>query len=383
MANSGNGEGRPALRQAIHVGIIGGGQLGRMLGLAGIPLGIRFRILEPKENAPASAIGEHIRGDYDDPEALDRFAEGLDAVTYEFENVPVESARRLAGQVPVFPPPAALEMAQDRLVEKETFESIGIETAPWRQVDSREDLARALEVLGTPAILKTRRFGYDGKGQERIDDGPSADAAWERLGGVPLILEGFVDFHRELSGIAVRDRSGQIRHYPLAENLHRDGILRESRAPAPGILPERAREARTKVERLLEYLDYVGVVAVEFFETADGLIANEMAPRVHNSGHWSQDGGGVSQFENHIRAILGLPLGDPAPNGWAGMVNLIGGFPRRREALGVSGARLNLYDKSPRPGRKIGHINVRRGSLEELEKGMAQISELAHDAGEG
>ncbi|TVP55464.1 MAG: 5-(carboxyamino)imidazole ribonucleotide synthase [Gemmatimonadales bacterium] len=367
----------------MRVGIIGGGQLGRMMALAGIPLGLRFRFLEPNEDPPCASVGEVVRGAYDDPDALDRFSDGVDVITYEFENVPVDSAKRLSERVPVYPPPMALEVAQDRLVEKETFRALDIGTAPYRKVDTREELDRAVEELGLPAVLKTRRLGYDGKGQAVLEDADSVAVAWERLGGRPLIVESFVDFARELSCLAVRSRSGELRVYPLVENMHTDGILRESRAPAPGITAERAREAAALVERLLDHLDYVGVLAVEFFETDDGLLANEMAPRVHNSGHWSQDGGGVSQFENHIRAILGLPLGDPRPTGWAGMVNLIGGIPSRGESLGAGGARLHLYGKEPRPGRKLGHLNVRADTLEGLERRLAELGEIAARHGEG
>ncbi len=371
------------VRRSVRVGVIGGGQLGRMMALAGIPLGLSFRFLEPKEDPPCASVGEVVRGAYDDPDALDRFSDGVDVITYEFENVPVDSAKRLSERVPVYPPPMALEVAQDRLVEKETFRELGIGTAPYRRVDTREELDRALVELGMPAVLKTRRLGYDGKGQAVIEDPDSAAAAWDRLGGRPLILESFVDFERELSCLAVRSRSGELRVYPLVENAHTDGILRESRAPAPGITAERAREAAELVERLLDHLDYVGVLAVEFFDTEEGLLANEMAPRVHNSGHWSQDGGGVSQFENHIRAILGLPLGDPRPIGWAGMVNLIGGIPPRGESLGAGGARLHLYGKEPRPGRKLGHLNTRAETLEGLERRLAELGEIAARYGEG
>jgi 5-(carboxyamino)imidazole ribonucleotide synthase len=368
-----------------RVGIVGGGQLGRMLALAGRPLGLRFRFLEPGQDPPVGELGPVERAGYDDPEALERFARDLEVVTYEFENVPVEAARTLARRLPVHPAPRALEVAQDRAVEKETFRSLGIPVAPFRRVDTREELQAAVDDLGLPAVLKTRRFGYDGKGQVVLERTADLEVAWEQLGGRPLILEAFVSFRRELSCLVVRSTTGETRAWPLVENRHRDGILRTSRASVDGAGAEELQAAAEGyVGRLLDELGYAGVLAVEFFDTGKGLLANEMAPRVHNSGHWTQDGARTCQFENHLRGILGLPLGPTAlREGWAGMVNLIGGIPPRERILEVPGARLHLYDKAPRPGRKVGHVNLAAGSREELEDGMARLTALAEEAGEG
>jgi 5-(carboxyamino)imidazole ribonucleotide synthase len=358
------------------VGIIGGGQLGRMLALAGMPLGFRFRFLEPSSDPAARGLGDVVTARYDDPTGVEAFSRGLSVVTYEFENVPVDTARRLGRNLPVDPAPGALEMAQDRLAEKEGFRRLGIGTAPYRAVESLEGLREALEEVGFPGVLKTRRFGYDGKGQEVLEGQEDVEAAWERLGDRPLILEGFVPFLRELSVLAVRGRDGDVRCYPLVENDHRDGILWKSRAPAPKVTPEREEAARDIAVRVLEGLDYVGVLAVELFETEEGLLANEMAPRVHNSGHWTQDGAVTSQFENHIRAVTGLPLGSVEPRGASAMVNLLGTIPDLRKLLALPGVHLHLYDKEPRPGRKLGHVNVAAADEAELEGLLGQVLEL-------
>lgn len=355
---------------------MGGGQLGRMMALAGIPLGMRFRFLEPKKRSPVDDLGEVVRADYDDPDALDRFAEGLDVVTYEFENVPAASTDRLTGRVDLHPNPSALAAAQDRLAEKRGFGDVGIPTAPYRTVDSLDDLRAAVDELGLPAVLKTRRFGYDGKGQELLRSQEDLEAAWESLGGVPLILEGFVDFRRELSIVAVRGRDGACRFYPLTENHHAGGILWTSRAPAQDVAADVQATAEGYARGVLETHGYVGVLAIELFETDQGLVANEMAPRVHNSGHWTQDGAEVCQFENHLRAVCGLPLGSTAALDHAGMVNLLGTVPPVSELLDVPGARVHLYGKSPRPGRKLGHVNV-RGTAGEVAEAMARLEAFA------
>jgi 5-(carboxyamino)imidazole ribonucleotide synthase len=340
------------------IGILGGGQLGRMLALAGYPLGLRFRFLDPAPDTPAGRLAEHIVGRYDDPAVLERFVQGVDLVTYEFENVPVKAARWLAERVPVLPPPQALETAQDRLYEKECFWRLDIPTAPFVAVDSCADLEAAIERIGLPAVLKTRRFGYDGKGQAVLHTTADIAPAWKALGGVPLILEGFVPFDRELSILAVRGRSGAMAFYPLVENHHREGILRLSLAPAPDLPSALQAQAERYAARVLEALDYVGVLAIELFQVGKQLLANEMAPRVHNSGHWSIEGAETSQFENHLRAVLGLPLGSTAPRGVSAMLNLIGSMPERAAVLAHPGAHLHLYDKAPRPGRKLGHITL-------------------------
>lgn len=360
----------------MKIGVLGGGQLGRMLALAGYPLGCGFRFLDPAPEAPAGAVGELVVGAYDDPEALARFAAGLDVVTYEFENVPAAAADYLRERLPVRPAPGALEVAQDRLREKACFTGLGIGTAPYRSVDTRADLDAAIAAIGLPAVLKTRRFGYDGKGQFVLRAPADADAAWRALGGASLILEGFVPFERELSILAVRGVDGEIVCYPLVENHHEGGILRLSRAPAPGVTPARRREAEVIAKRVLEALDYVGVLAIELFEHEGRLLANELAPRVHNSGHWTIEGAETSQFENHVRAIAGLPLGATAPVGHSAMINLIGDLPDPRAVLRAPGAHLHLYGKAPRPGRKLGHVTVRAAGPRALRERLAALADL-------
>lgn len=342
------------------IGILGGGQLGRMLALAGYPLGFHFRFLDPvADDAPVDTLAERVRGDYTDAAALDRFVAGVDVVTYEFENVPVATARQLAARVPVFPPPQALEAAQDRLVEKTFFRDHGIPTPPFIAVDSRADLDAAVAQIGLPAVLKTRRMGYDGKGQALVRVAEDVAPAWDALGGVPLILEGFVTFDREVSILAARSVTGETAYYPLVQNRHREGILRRSVAPAPATTPELQALAQSYAARVLDALDYIGVLAIELFQVGETLIANEMAPRVHNSGHWTIEGAETSQFAQHLRAITGLPLGSTAARGHVAMLNLIGILPDPAAVLAVPGAHLHLYDKAPRPGRKVGHITLR------------------------
>ena len=342
------------------VGILGGGQLGRMLALAGYPLGLRFRVLDTYADAPAGEMAELVVGkSFDEREALARFADGLTLVTYEFENVPVGAARFLADHVTLYPPPAALEASQDRLTEKTFFRQLGVPTPDFAAVDSREGLETALRALGTPAVLKTRRLGYDGKGQRILRRAVDAQESWDALQGQPLILESFVPFDREVSLLSVRGRDGGTAFYPLVENYHHDGILRRSIAPAPSTQPALQARAEEYGSRVLEALDYVGVLAIEFFQVGDRLLANEMAPRVHNSGHWTIEGAETSQFENHLRAALGLPLGATTPRGYSVMLNLIGEIPDHAAMLALPNAHLHLYAKEPRPGRKLGHVTVR------------------------
>jgi 5-(carboxyamino)imidazole ribonucleotide synthase len=355
------------------IGVLGGGQLGRMLALSGLPLGLRFRFLDPAPDAPAAAVGEHIAAPYDDEGALERFAAGLDVATFEFENVPAAAVDYLEAHVPAFPPRQALATAQDRVSEKECFRALGIPTAPFLPVDEREGLERAVEVLGLPAVLKTRRFGYDGKGQFVLRAVGDVERAWEALGGVPLILEGFVPFERELSILGVRARSGETAFYPLVENHHREGILRLSLAPAPALTPELQQAAESYAARVLEALDYVGVLAIELFQRGGELVANEMAPRVHNSGHWTIEGAETSQFENHLRAVAALPLGSTAPRGYSAMLNLIGEIPDPAQVLATPGAHLHLYGKAPRPGRKVGHVTLRADDSEVLAVRVAEL----------
>jgi 5-(carboxyamino)imidazole ribonucleotide synthase len=360
----------------VRVGVLGGGQLGWMLARAGDPLGIRCRFLDPSAEAPAGRAGELVVGAYDDPAALDRFADGLTFVTYEFENVPVGSARRLAARSRVFPPPQALEVSQDRLTEKRFLESAGVPVAPWRPVASLAELDRAVAELGCPAVLKTRRLGYDGKGQHVIQEPVDVGRAWAALGHAPLVLESFVRFDRELSILAVRGQDGATACYPLVENLHAGGILRRSLAPASGVAPTLQARAEEHARRVLETLDYVGVLAIELFQVGDQLLANEMAPRVHNSGHWTIEGAETSQFENHLRAVAGLPLGKPAARGMSAMLNLIGALPDPATVLGIPGAHLHLYGKTPRPGRKLGHVTLRADDRAELDRLRARLEPL-------
>lgn len=342
----------------MKVGVLGGGQLGRMLALAGYPLGMRFRFLDPSPSAPMRHLAEQVVGAYDDPEALRQFASGLDVVTYEFENVPVETVCRLAEWAPVYPPPRALEIAQDRLCEKKFFAELGIATAPFLKVDSRVDLGMAVGRIGLPAVLKTRRMGYDGKGQKVLCTMADLETAWPAMGGSSLLLEGFVGFARELAVIAVRGRDGATAFYPLVENHHEGGILRTSIAPAPHSAGALQARAEAVARQVLAALDYVGVLAIELFEVDGQLVANEMAPRVHNSGHWTIEGAVTSQFANHLRAIAGLPLGSTAARGRATLTNLIGTAPDIAEVLKIDGAYIHLYDKEPRQGRKLGHVTV-------------------------
>ncbi len=363
------------------VGVLGGGQLGRMLALAGLPLGLGFRFFDHDRAAPAGQAGELHAGDFSDPSSLVRFAAGLDLVTYEFENVPVESARFLERHVPVYPPPAALEASQDRLEEKTLFQRLGLPTAPFAPVSARAELDQALAAFGFPALLKTRRFGYDGKGQLLLRGPADVGPAWDALGEVPLLLEGFVAFRREVSQIAARGRDGSLAFYPLVENHHERGMLRLTLAPAPALTPALQDQAAGYARRVLETLGYVGVLAIEFFQEHGRLVANEMAPRVHNSGHWTIEGAATSQFENHLRAVLGWPLGDSSAVSACAMLNLVGTLPDGPGLLAVPDAHLHVYGKAPRPGRKLGHVTVRAPDVATLEERLAQVRRLL--AGKG
>lgn len=342
------------------IGIIGGGQLGRMLAMAAARLNFRTIILEPQADCPAAQVAnEQIVAAYDDPEALKKLAASCDVITYEFENVPVTAAEALAAKQAVYPPPKALEVAQDRLTEKRFLNACGIETARFHAVDSQEDLEKALADFGGKGVLKTRRLGYDGKGQRVFRSSDESPAGvFEAMGGVPLILESFVAFDREVSVIAARSISGEISAFDLAENVHRNGILHTSTLPAR-ISQSTAEAARQAAERLLSGLSYVGVIGMEFFVMADGtLIANEIAPRVHNSGHWTEAACVVSQFEQHIRAVAGLPLGDPSRHSDCIMTNLIGDdIDELNSWLAKPHVLVHLYGKAEsRPGRKMGHV---------------------------
>ncbi len=355
------------------IGILGAGQLGRMLALAGYPLGLTFRFLDPAPASPAGQLAEHIEAGYHNAEALARFLDGLDAVTYEFENVPLEIAHQIEHSVPVYPPPLALEKGQDRLVEKTFFRSLGIPTSEFS--DGRLLLNGEKNGMGYPCVLKTRRMGYDGKGQFVVRNANELAQALETLHGQDTILERLVPFDRELSILGVRSLDGATRFYPLVENRHREGILRLSLAPAPELTPELQATAESYAGRVLKALDYVGVLAIELFQVGDHLLANEMAPRVHNSGHWSIEGAVTSQFENHLRALAGLPLGDTSPRGAAAMLNLIGEVPPSESILDMDGAHLHLYAKSARPGRKLGHITFVEKDFAALQGKLAAVKE--------
>ena len=342
----------------MNVGVLGGGQLGRMLALAGRPLGVHFRFLDPGAATPVQDLGDFVRAEYTDREALRRFAEGLDVVTFEFENVPAEAAEYLAARLPVRPSPRALACTRDRLEERRALAEVGIPTADYRPVQTLDDLLTAVEELGLPLVLKSRELGYDGKGQQVIRAGDEVSRIWDVHRRVPSIAERFIPFSRELSSVAVRTLDGALHFYPLVQNTHEQGILTETIAPAPRLDPALTGQAEGHVRALMNALDYVGVMAVEWFETGDGLLANEIAPRVHNSGHWTQDGAVTSQFENHVRAVLGLPIGSTEPVcARTVMTNLIGTLPDREAVLSDPTAHLHLYDKAPRPGRKLGHVN--------------------------
>lgn len=340
------------------VGVVGGGQLGRMLGLAGIPLGHSFVFLDPDPACPASAVGPVVQGAYDDPAALLRLAERVDVATFEFENVPAAAVEALAARVPTAPGARSLAVSQDRITEKEFFRACGIRVQPFEAVGSEAELAAACGRVGTPAVLKTRRLGYDGKGQAVVRSPLDLPDAWRAVGGAPCIYEAFVDFECEVSAVVVRARDGDLRGWAVGRNEHRGGILRRTVVPAPGIDAAIAAEAQRAAGAVAEALGHVGVLAVEFFVTADGLVANEMAPRVHNSAHWTIDGSVTSQFANHVRAVCDEPLGSTDLVGPSAMVNLVGSMPDRADLLAVPGARLHDYAKAPRPGRKIGHVNV-------------------------
>ena len=360
------------------VGILGGGQLARMMALAGAPLGLRFLVLDTVADACAGQFAPMVVGDYTDPSALAQFASQVDVATFDFENVPAQSAQWLTDHVPVFPGPRALATAQDRLAEKTLFRELGIPVPPFAAIDTQAQLHAAVAEIGMPCILKTRRLGYDGKGQFRIKTVADVDAAWAALGAqvghVGLILEGFVAFQRELSVVAVRGRDGQFRAWPLTENWHVDGVLSASLAPAQ--VDDALRDtALGYAQTLAEALDYVGVFALELFCRDGELLANEMAPRVHNSGHWTIEGSETSQFQNHLRAVLGLALGSTRMIGTACMLNWLGQMPDAGAVLAEAGGHWHDYGKQPRAGRKVGHATLRADSRKELAEALQRVGE--------
>lgn len=342
----------------MKLGILGGGQLARMLALSAAPLGVRVRAYDPSPEACASDVCELVSGLYDNHAELRAFAQDLDAITYEFENVPTDAAELLGSLAPVRPGAESLRLSQDRVLEKQALVQAGFEVAPWCQIDSEEDLSDAINTIGTPAILKTRRGGYDGKGQAIIAQSADASGAWASIDGRPAILESMLSFNHELSLIAIRGIGGSMAFYPLVENEHRRGILRVTTAPALGAAASLQHQAETTAERLMTSLDHIGVLTIEFFEVGGRLIANEFAPRVHNSGHWTIDGASTSQFENHVRAVLGMPLGLTTVRTPTVMLNCVGAMPDRDTVLADPSAKLHDYRKPARPGRKVGHINM-------------------------
>jgi 5-(carboxyamino)imidazole ribonucleotide synthase len=337
------------------LGILGAGQLGRMLAEAAAPLGVRCKLYDPAPSPCARLAGEHVQGDWHDTAALDAFAVGLDHVTWEFENVPVAAVDHLRQAVPTTPSARSLHVAQDRLREKQMFGDLGLNTAPHHPADSEADLRAALTALGGPAIVKTRGGGYDGKGQARAAGPADAARVWDQLGDRPLIVEGIVVFHRELSVIAARGRDGRVVTWPLSWNTHSDGVLVRSIAPAPAVSPALALAAGRIGTEVVTRLEHVGTLCVELFDLGDRLLCNELAPRVHNSGHWTIEGSVTSQFDNHVRAVVGLPLQSTAmAHPVAGMRNWLGRVPAPLPSTGHP----HDYGKEPRPGRKVGHLTI-------------------------
>ena len=356
------------------LGIIGGGQLGQMLGYAAAPLGVECVFLDPSPEPPAASAGDVLTFSFDDAAGLRQLAARADVLTYEFENVPVDALQSLPANAAVYPPPAALESAQDRLREKTLFQTLGIPTADFRNVESAAALQSAAAELGLPLVLKTRRFGYDGKGQAVIRNSEALESAWEELGAVPLIAERLIDFDYEVSAIGARSIDGSIASYPLSENHHHEGILRTSLAPAGS--PALTELAADYHARLVRHLDYVGVLVLELFVIGDELMANEFAPRVHNSGHWSIEGAATSQFENHVRAVLNMGLKDPSVTRFSAMKNLIGTLPDRLPEIRRDGYYVHEYGKSERPGRKLGHITLTGDTVAERDEKLAQLERL-------
>jgi 5-(carboxyamino)imidazole ribonucleotide synthase len=357
-----------------RVGIVGAGQLGRMLALAGYPLGIECRVLDRGADAPAAQLAKLVLGELDDIGALGRLAASVDVLTLEIENVDVVALESIGHRVAVYPPPRAVAAAQDRLSEKTLFRSLGIPTANFVPIYSERDLLTAADTLGWPIVLKTRRMGYDGRGQRIVDSAAGLESAWAELGRALCIAEAWVKYEREVSLIAVQGADDQRAYYPLAENVHRSGILHTTFAPFAE--PALQKQAEEWLAAIMAELGYRGVLTVEFFHTKNGLVANEMAPRVHNSGHWTIEGAETSQFENHLRAVLGWPLGSCSARGHSAMLNLIGALPSTESVLAVHGAHLHDYGKDPRPGRKVGHCTLVDADRTQLEERFRKLKDV-------
>jgi len=360
----------------MKVGILGAGQLGRMLALAGIPMNVEFVLSDPVKDACGNKLGEFINGSFDDESVLQALVDKVDVVTVESENISVKSLQWLNERVPVYPSPVAVATAQDRLLEKQMFAKLGIPVTNYQAIEQAQAFMDYCSSNTQPMIAKSRREGYDGKGQVRINAGTDLKAAWEALAGVPVVVEDMVNFDREISIIAARDKHGETVFYPICENTHADGILRCTKARLNDPMQSLAQDY---IKRVMDELDYVGVLTFEFFNCGDELIANEIAPRVHNSGHWSIEGVDSSQFENHIRAICGFPLGSTETRGPVAMINVIGEMPPRDAVLSVDGAHWHDYGKQPRSGRKLGHITLRANNQQQFDERLAKLENLFAD----
>lgn len=357
----------------MRIGVIGGGQLGRMMAQAGLPLDIQLSFLDPSADACAAHFGTLIQGNYDESQAIDQLTDSVERVTFEFESVPAQTVAHIAQHLPVYPSAQALATARDRWLEKSLFQQLGIETAPLADIASQADLDAAVARIGLPAVLKTRTLGYDGKGQKVLREPADVTEAFAELGAVPMILEGFIAFDYEVSCIGVRSASGTLAFYPLVRNEHRQGMLYRSEPMTQHPLQALAEQG---VGQVMAALDYVGVLAFEFFVVGDRLLANEIAPRVHNSGHWTIEGSVCSQFENHLRAVADLPLGSTQTRGPVALYNLIGALPDRHQVLAIAGAHWHDYGKAPRRGRKLGHITVTATTDEQLRQRCLQLETL-------
>ena len=360
----------------MKISVVGGGQLGQMMALSCIKLGVSFSFLDPSKDACAQLVGTLIQHDYDSDEGIEKLIANSDRVTFEFESVPAQTVAKIAEHLPVFPSAKALEVARDRLFEKTLFQKLGIQTAPFADILSQDDLDQAVESIGVPAIIKTRTLGYDGKGQLVLKSKSDAKDAFAELGGVPLLYEGFVDFDDELSCIAVRSESGECRFYPLVQNEHKQSMLHASVVQNNHPLQNLGEQYAKSV---LDELDYVGVMTFEYFRKGEQLLANEVAPRVHNSGHWSIEGAVCDQFENHIRAVAGFPLGGTKTRKNVALFNIIGKACNEVELMKIEGAYLHMYQKSEKPARKIGHITLVEDDDVLFEQKFKQIEGLLNN----
>lgn len=362
---------------SLRIGVLGGGQLGRMMALAGYPLNLSFSFFDRAEDCPSAALGPRFGDDTYSTESLQAFIDSADVFTYEFENIPTAWVDMIAAQKPVFPGVKSLAVSQNRLNEKQLFSALNIPSARYYTIRCANDLTAAVAAIGLPLVVKTVTEGYDGKGQFLLREAEQIEQCWQLLGSlVPLIAEEFVQFRRELSIIAVRGQDGQTQFYPLAENHHHRGILSHSIVPAPHLDENTQLTAERYISSILQSLDHVGVLTLELFETRHGLVANETAPRVHNSGHWSIEGAHCSQFENHVRAVAGLPLGCTRAEKPSAMLNIIGEYPSSAQVLGITEAHLHLYGKTERPDRKIGHITVLADSYAELNGRIKKLADV-------